>query len=253
MRPRFLRHSGMGLQWADTRISPHPETPMTYTPDPSTAESPLRDEEVDALLRGETPRDLTKPRNLAHLLSRVAATMKMQMEERRRLHNEIAAIRTQKAYEGGMPTTLRPGDAMRYMSLAERAEHTEATTREYLALLGRTIDQLEASRQVLVRSQHAARLAAERLVETGELAAPAANELRALLAILAGARPAVEAAGPQLDAARAQIAAAAPPVTHQSAHPSTNPSTYPSTYPSTGTPSTDPWAHLHAPQPEVPR
>lgn len=130
---------------------------MNYVPDPSTRNSPLEPDEVEAMMR-QGAQDLTKLRIAEHFLSRVAATIEMYRDTVNRLHREVAIVTSENRSVGAAPT-MAPRDAVKYLSPQERAELADETTRDYILRLDRAVKDLEGQKAEMVRITNSARLA----------------------------------------------------------------------------------------------
>jgi hypothetical protein len=104
-----------------------------YSPDPETADVPLDLEEAQALFTN-TPRNLTQPRNLKHVLSRVVATVAKAEDSIASMHRYVARMQAD-AKSVGVAPTLDPSTMLRYVSLEELSAAVDSHSRQRIELL----------------------------------------------------------------------------------------------------------------------
>lgn len=137
---------------------------MAYIPDPSTRETPLAIEEIESLIAGGG-RDLTKGRTIGHFLTRVWHTIRMYQERLNDLSKDVDRLAARQAVQPGLATTLNPRDAVQFLSLEEKAELADKTTRDYLARLHKILVNTERERAHITRYANALQVAVVGLLE----------------------------------------------------------------------------------------
>ncbi len=115
--------------WADTQTV----ATSKYSPDPETVDVPLDLEEAQALF-SSTPRNLTQPRNLKHVLSRVVATVAKAEDSVASMHRYVARMQAE-AKSVGVAPTLDPSTMLRYVSLEELSAAVDSHSRQRIDAL----------------------------------------------------------------------------------------------------------------------
>lgn len=152
---------------------------MTYDISPHRLDVPLSEVEVEQLL-ASGGRAFKDTRRLMHLLHRVHATIQTHREQRQGLHQEIARLRMQQD-KVGVPTTLSPKDAVKYLAPEAIAELAGGYLRTQIEHTVRKTAEAEQARARYTASLSGLQLAIATVIASGDLPEAASAKLKAAL------------------------------------------------------------------------